>query len=196
VCKNIRGPALFEAAAPAYARGMRAGGGQAEGRQASGMQTDGAQTDAAQREAVESELLARAAAWADAIVANDAARIAEFVTDDWVLVSASGISPGNHFLFLVGSGQLSHSAMAAVGDTRVRVWGDTAVLTARVLNTATYGGRRYDADEWTTDVFVRRNDRWRCAVSHYSSREPPPDDQSAPPDGTPPDGTLPVGTPP
>jgi ketosteroid isomerase-like protein len=124
------------------------------------------------RAAPESELIAIAEAWAEAIVANDAARIAEFVTDDWVLVSASGISAGTEFLALVESGQLSHSAMAAVGDTRVRVWGDAAVLTARVTNTAHFGGQRFDADEWTTDVFVRQHGRWRCAVSHYTGREP------------------------
>jgi ketosteroid isomerase-like protein len=120
------------------------------------------------RPAPEEELLALATAWADAIVANDAARIAAFVTDDWILVSEAGISPGQEFLGLVESGALTHSAMAAVGETRVRIWGDTAVLTARVSNTAHYDGRRFDADEWTTDVFVRRNDRWRCAVSHYT----------------------------
>jgi ketosteroid isomerase-like protein len=120
----------------------------------------------------EEEVLAIATAWADAIVANDAARIAAFVTDDWVLVSETGISPGHEFLALVESGALSHSAMTAVGDSRVRIWGDTAVLTARVINTAHFGGRRFDADEWTTDVFLRRNDRWLCAVSHYTAAAP------------------------
>ena len=123
------------------------------------------------------ELLALAAAWAEAIVANDAARIAAFVTEDWVLVSETGVSPGHEFLALVQSGELTHSAMTTVGETRVRVWGDTAVLTARITNTAHYRGRRFDADEWTTDVFVRRDGRWRCAVSHYSSAAgPEPDD--------------------
>lgn len=117
----------------------------------------------------EAELLAVAAAWAQAIVANDTARIAAYVTEDWVLVSGAGVSPGREFLALVESGELTHSAMTAVGDTRVRVWGDTAVLTARITNTAHYRGRRFDADEWTTDVFVRSDGRWRCAVTHYSS---------------------------
>lgn len=118
---------------------------------------------------METELLALAAAWAEAIVTNDASRIAAFVTDDWVLVSESGISPGREFLALVESGRLTHSAMAAIGDTRIRVWGETAVLTARVTNTAHYLGRRFDADEWTTDVFVRQDGRWLCALSHYTA---------------------------
>ncbi|AWB87430.1 DUF4440 domain-containing protein [Mycetocola zhujimingii] len=116
-----------------------------------------------------SELLTVARHWADAIVANDAARIREFVTEDWAIVSASGISPGSRLLDLVASGDLSHTAMTTVGDTRVRVFGNTAVLTARITNTAVYRGAVTDADEWTTDVFVRRGDRWVCALTHYTA---------------------------
>ena len=131
--------------------------------------TGAAYDPAVEGDAAETELLALAAAWAEAIVTNDASRIAAFVTDDWVLVSESGVSPGREFLALVESGRLTHSAMAAIGDTRIRVWGNTAVLTARVANTAHYLGRRFDADEWTTDVFVRQDGRWLCAVSHYTA---------------------------
>lgn len=122
--------------------------------------------------AVEEELLAVARNWAQAIVANDAARIAAFVTEDWVMVSETGISSGKRFLGLVASGELIHWAMDVVGPTRVRVLGDTAILTARVTNTAHYRGRRFDADEWTTDVFVRRTGRWVCELTHYTAVSP------------------------
>ncbi|MET0885144.1 MAG: nuclear transport factor 2 family protein [Mycetocola sp.] len=117
---------------------------------------------------VEKELLAVAGSWAEAIIANDPARIAAFVTEDWVIVSESGISPGTDFLALVTSGELTHSAMGTVGPTRVHVLGDTAILTARITTTAHYGGVRSDADEWTTDVFVRRDGRWLCTLTHYA----------------------------
>lgn len=58
--------------------------------------------------------------------------------------------------------------MDRVGEPRIRVYGDTAVLTARVTNTAFYRDQRFDADEWTTDVFVRRDGRWRCVLSHIT----------------------------
>ncbi len=59
--------------------------------------------------------------------------------------------------------------MGRVSQARVRVYGDTAVLTARVTNSAHHGGHRYDADEWTTDVFIRREGRWRCVLSHITA---------------------------
>lgn len=117
----------------------------------------------------EDELLATAKGWAEAIVGNNAARIATFVTDDWVIVSESGISPGERFLTLVASGDLTHSAMDVVGPTRVRILGESALLTSRITNTAHYLGRQSDADEWTTDVFVRQDGRWLCALTHYTT---------------------------
>ncbi|MFB8049407.1 nuclear transport factor 2 family protein [Streptomyces rubiginosohelvolus] len=111
--------------------------------------------------------------WAAAIVANDADRIGSFMADEWVIVSESGITDREAFLGYVRSGDLTHSAMGAIAPPRVRVHGDTAVLTARITNTAHYGGQRFDADEWTTDVFVRRDGHWRCVLSHITPAAPP-----------------------
>jgi uncharacterized protein (TIGR02246 family) len=113
-----------------------------------------------------------AEAWAAAIVSNDAARIASFMADEWVIVSESGISSKERFLSVVESGELTHSAMRLVSQARIRVYGETAVFTGRVTNTAHHGGRRFDADEWTTDVFVKRDGRWLCALSHITAAAP------------------------
>lgn len=88
------------------------------------------------------------------------------------MVDASGITPGEQFLALVESGELTHSTMDPVGPFRVRVYGDTAVVTGRVVNTAHHRGQQFDADEWTTDVFVRRGGRWSCVLSHVSDAAP------------------------
>lgn len=134
---------------------------------------DGRDASRAEADAqVVEEVLAVAGKWAEAIVSNDAARIAGFVADDWVMVDASGISAGERFLGLVESGELAHSAMGPVGSLRVRVYGDTAVVTGRVVNTAHHRGHRSDADEWTTDVFVRRDGRWACVLTHVSDAAP------------------------
>lgn len=122
------------------------------------------------------ELIAIADEWARAIVSNDAELIAGFTTADWVIVSESGISPREAFLSLVVSGELTHSAMDRIGVPRIRIYGETAVVTAHVTNTAHYGGDRFDADEWTTDVFVRVDGAWRCVLTHLAAA-----DATAPP---------------
>lgn len=110
--------------------------------------------------------------WASAIVSNDADRIAAFMADEWVLVSESGVTPRERFLSFVESGELTHSAFERIGPARVRSYGDIAVLTTRLTNTAHHAGRRIDADEWTTEVFVRRDNRWTCVLSQITSIAP------------------------
>ncbi|MZF86369.1 nuclear transport factor 2 family protein [Streptomyces sp. SID5643] len=118
------------------------------------------------------QLARLARGWAEAIVSNDPARIAAFMADEWVIVSDSGIDPKERFLSLVESGALTHSTMDLTTDPRIRVYGDTAVVTGRLTNTAHYQGERHDADEWTTDVFVRRRGRWLCVLSHITPAAP------------------------
>ena len=117
----------------------------------------------------EERLLELARAWADAIVANDVRAIGRHMTDDWVLVDQDGVGTREHFLALIASGDLTHEMMRTVeGTVRVRVHGDTALLTARVLNTARYRGQAFHADEWTTDVYLRTPAGWLCAHSHVT----------------------------
>ncbi|WP_431789114.1 nuclear transport factor 2 family protein [Streptomyces sp. G9] len=138
-----------------------------------GEQTPGPPPDGGTADVDHTRLTAIVDDWAAAIVANDADRIGSFMADEWVIVSESGITDREAFLGYVRSGDLTHSAMGAVAPPRVRVHGDTAVLTARITNTAHYGGQRFDADEWTTDVFVRRDGHWRCVLSHITPAAPP-----------------------
>ncbi|MFJ9107488.1 nuclear transport factor 2 family protein [Streptomyces sp. NPDC102283] len=132
----------------------------------------------AQDPSVRARLVALVEEWSAAIVANDVARMTTFMADEWVIVSESGITDRDAFLGYVASGDLTHSAMRTVSPSRVRVHQDTATVTARMTNTAHYGGRRFDADEWVTDVFVRRERRWLCVLTHITSAaptDPPPE---------------------
>ncbi|WP_069163837.1 nuclear transport factor 2 family protein [Nocardia altamirensis] len=119
--------------------------------------------------ALADQLVALLDEWMAAIVANDAARIGAYMTDDWIMVSENGIATAEEFLAFVESGALTHSAMQQVGEARVRRTGDVAVLTVRATNIAHYQGKRFDADEWTTDVFVETEQGWRCALTQITA---------------------------
>lgn len=120
------------------------------------------------KEAAEQELLKLGADWAEAMVANDADRIGAFMADEWVIVSERGIATKEHFLGFVRSGALTHSSFEMIGEARIKIYGETAVLTGRVVNTAHFGGQRFDQDEWSTDVFVEREGKWLCVLSHIT----------------------------
>lgn len=117
------------------------------------------------------ELLNLGESWAAAMVANDAEKIGSFMADDWVIVSERGISTKDDFLGFVASGALTHSTFEMASDARVKVYGDTAVMTIRVVNTAHFGGQQFDADEWATDVFVKQDGKWLCVHSHITAAD-------------------------
>jgi len=117
---------------------------------------------------VQQEILNLAEQWAKALVSNDARKIGSFMSDDWVIVGQNGITGKRDFLHFVESGDLTHEAMELIGEARVQIYGDTVVLTGRVTNNGHYKGEPFSADEWTTDVFLRREGRWLCVLSHIT----------------------------
>ncbi|HEX8249610.1 MAG TPA: nuclear transport factor 2 family protein, partial [Pyrinomonadaceae bacterium] len=99
---------------------------------------------------------------------NDAQKIGSFMSDDWIIVGQNGITRKQDFLPFIESGDLTHEAMELIGEARVQIYGETAVLTGRVTNNGHYKGAPFSADEWTTDVFLRRAGRWLCVLSHIT----------------------------
>jgi ketosteroid isomerase-like protein len=116
------------------------------------------------------EVVASERAWSEAFLRHDLHSIAQLLADDFVGIDGRGVvsdraaeleeakapSAGSTRPTLVGE-QLS--------DVRVRMYGETAVLTA--INTAQFSDStiRYRR----TTVWVWRGDRWQC-VSFHGSR--------------------------
>jgi ketosteroid isomerase-like protein len=108
---------------------------------------------------VQQEILNFAKQWAKAIVSNDSEAISGFMSDDWIIVGENGTTKKPDFLAWVESGDLTHETMKMVDEARIQIYGDTAVLTARVTNNGHYKNQPFGADEWTTDVFRKREGR-------------------------------------
>ncbi|MEE6282158.1 nuclear transport factor 2 family protein [Georgenia sunbinii] len=103
--------------------------------------------------------------WADAIVADDADRIEQFAEPDWEIIGPdSGPAPSDGFLAVVRDGSLTHSQMA-FEVLSVRREGTLAVVVSHGTNRGQWRGEPFSVDEWTTDVFVRRDGRWRCRLT-------------------------------
>ncbi|MBB6464487.1 ketosteroid isomerase-like protein [Aminobacter lissarensis] len=115
-----------------------------------------------------SEIIEFALAWMAAIVANDAAAIGNFMTDEWIIVGSDGATAKAEFLAMVQSGDLTHDMMRTVDGARVEFYGATAVYTARVINSGHFRGQSFSADEWVSDVMVRSDAGWKCVLSHVT----------------------------
>ena len=76
------------------------------------------------------------------------------------------------FLALVESGALTHDVMTSE-DFNVRVYGDTAVVTARGVSGGKYQGHAFREVERSSSVFVRQDGQWRCVLTHLSRIAPP-----------------------
>lgn len=118
---------------------------------------------------MEEELLKVEKGFVDAIAKNDLEVIERFVTDDWIIINADGgIIDRERFLGVIKSGVLTHEMMESEG-IRVRVYGDSAVVSALTRSKGKFMGQEFTTHERSTDVFVRRDGQWRCVLTQLTA---------------------------
>ncbi len=73
------------------------------------------------------------------------------------------------------AGYISHSADSAVhvevaelSDLKVRMHGDTAIVTGAYHEQGESNGKRYEYRDRLTDVWMRTGGKWQVVASHYS----------------------------
>ncbi len=117
---------------------------------------------------MEDELAKVEAEFANAIVKNSPEEIRQFVSDDWIIINADGgIIDRQRFLEVIKSGTLTHEMMES-DDMRVRIYGDSAVVSAVTRSKGKFMGQEFTTHERSTDVFVRRDGRWRCVLTQLT----------------------------
>lgn len=103
-----------------------------------------------------------------AIVKNDPEAIERFVADDWIIINADGgIIDKERFLEVIKSGALTHEMMES-DDIRVRVYGDSAIVSALTRTKGKFMSQEFSTHERATDVFIRQDGRWRCVLSQLT----------------------------
>jgi ketosteroid isomerase-like protein len=115
---------------------------------------------------VEDEVRTVSAAFDAALVLNDPAQVASYMTEDWVYIGAAGATTKAEIIGWIASGRLAHHTMTVVGGERVVRAGTVVLLTARKASSGTWDGEPYTADEWISEVYVQLDGAWRCAFSH------------------------------
>lgn len=117
---------------------------------------------------MEEELLKIEEEFAEAIIKNDLEGIGRLVTDDWIIIDPNGeIVERTRFFGVIKSGGLTHDMMESE-DFRIRVYGDSAVVTAITSTKGKFMGQEFSTQERATDVFVKRDGRWRCVLTHLT----------------------------
>lgn len=109
-----------------------------------------------------------------AVKANDAATMDGILTDDFILVEGDGASSTKADLIKEAqSRRITYQHQEELVQT-VRVWGDTAVVTAKLWGKGTDAGKPFDWTLWFSDTYVRTAKGWRYAFGQASLPLPKP----------------------
>jgi len=120
----------------------------------------------------ESEATAASALAADdelstAIRENNADAIRRWLDDGWGVVATSGAINEGASIFPDGvkTGVLVRKTFETSED-RVRLYGSVALVTTKVKTSGTFAGKPFDVVERQTDVWLLRDDGWKCVFTH------------------------------
>lgn len=110
-----------------------------------------------------------------AVKHNDAATMAQILHEDFILVLGNGKTYTRADLLndaRTGRFQFEHQEEDP-GTQTVRVWGDTAVVTARLWLKYTTAGTASERRLWFSDTYVRTPQGWRYVFGQASLSLPP-----------------------
>ena len=105
-----------------------------------------------------------------AVKSNDAATMDQILADDFVLVNGRGkVSSKADLIESARKKEVTYERQdEEPGTQKVRVWGDTAVVTALLWIKAVQGGKSIDYKLWFSDTYVRTPAGWRYVFGQAS----------------------------
>jgi ketosteroid isomerase-like protein len=103
-------------------------------------------------------------AFFNALLRGDGTALKAVLTFDFLLIDVMSGSeiPGDVLVDLVGSRQLRFESVERI-DSRLRQFGDTAIVTGQTRMRVGFGDQRFEAHSRYTHVYVRNEQGWRLA---------------------------------
>jgi ketosteroid isomerase-like protein len=116
----------------------------------------------------ESDVEQAATAWKAAAFRRDLDACARILADDFTMVTDRGTQ--------IDKTQWLHNVQHRMGgdvppeflDPRIRILGDTALMTSRNILRASFDGKDWSAELYLTDVWIRQDGRWQILRRHAS----------------------------
>ena len=113
-------------------------------------------------------------AYQAAVKSNDADGMARILADDFVLVTGRGQTSTKDDLLRDARTRAAVYEHQEDTEQKVRVWGDTAVVTALLWMKGTRQGAAFDRKLWFSDTYVRTPAGWRYVFGQASLALPQP----------------------
>jgi ketosteroid isomerase-like protein len=123
---------------------------------------------AAQEKSDAAEIRTLELKWTESYKQRQVESLAYLLAEDFVIT----VEDGNTYS---KSGYISHSAdpsvhveVAELSDLKVRMHGNTAVVTGAYHERGDSNGKRYEYHDRLTDTWMKSGGRWQVVASHYS----------------------------
>ena len=101
---------------------------------------------------------------AAAVVKGDVATLEKLTSDDYILINANGqLSDKPTTMNNIKTGNIKLTTND-VSDLKVRVYGNTAVVTGKSNATGSIGGRELKGPVMFTRVYVKNNGKWQSVA--------------------------------
>jgi uncharacterized protein (TIGR02246 family) len=114
---------------------------------------------------VEQTLMQLERDWSQASLKKDVDTLNKIMADDWVNIDFLGkVVTKAQTIANLKSG-LPATQAAGLGEMKVRVFGDSAIVTGSDTGKSASKGKEVIEKYLWTDVFVRRNGRWQAVAS-------------------------------
>jgi ketosteroid isomerase-like protein len=108
-----------------------------------------------------------------AVARNDAATMNRILADDFILTTGTGKVFAKADLLEEARSQRITYERQDDSERKVRVWGDTAVVTALLWAKGKEDGKPFEYRVWFSDTYAQINGSWRYVVGQSGARLPP-----------------------
>jgi len=106
--------------------------------------------------------------WTESYKQRQVDILASLLAEDFIITVEDGSTYGK-------TGYISHSAepgvkveVAQMTDLKVRMHGNTAVVTGAYYERGDSKGKRYEYHDRFTDIWMKAGGKWQVVASHYS----------------------------
>ena len=107
-----------------------------------------------------------------AVKNKDVHTMDRILADDFVLVTGLGKTHSKRDLLEEARSKGMQYERQEDSQRKVRVWGDTAVVTALLWAKGTEDGKPFDYKLWFSDVYLKTEKGWRYVFAQASARIP------------------------
>ena len=119
----------------------------------------------------EDEIRKAESAWSDAVKAGDQAKLDGMLADGLVYTHSTGsVDSKGAYLTKLKSGAQKYASLDT-SDMAVHMYGDTAIVNAKIRMTGATNGVPFDNKLLYTHAWVKQHGRWQL-VSHQTTKQP------------------------